>query len=99
MQCEFVKGEKIESTLLPNILEKKKKVLLDFYNTFGIRTGIEKKGNVIEDEISSSEPMLQINIDDMLELRMLACKEIYEMWGIKANVERSVKNVLQTSYN
>ena len=99
VQCEFVKGEKIESTLLPNILESRKKVLLDFYNTFGIRTGIEKKGNVIEDEISSSEPMLQINIDDMLELRMLACKEIYEMWGIKANVERSVKNVLQTSYN
>ena len=43
--------------------------------------------------------MLQINIDDMLELRMLACKEIYEMWGIKADVKRSVNNVLQTSYN
>lgn len=92
VQCEFVKGEKFESQLLPNLLDSRKKLLLDFYNTFGIRTGIEKKGNVIEDEIVSSEPMLQINIDDMFRLRELACKEIYEMWGIKATIERSVTN-------
>lgn len=99
VQCEFVKGEKIDNGLLPNIIESRKKLLLDFYNTFGIRTGIEKKGNVIEDEIMSSEPMLRINIDDMLRLRELACKEIYELWGIKATVERSINNVSQTSYN
>ena len=93
VQCEFVKGERYESNILPNLLDSRKKLLLDFYNTFGIRTGIEKKGNVIEDEIVSSEPMLQINIDDMLRLRELACKEIYELWGIKATVEKSVNNM------
>lgn len=92
VQCEFVKGEKYESQLLPNLLDSRKKLLLDFYNTFGIRTGIEKKGNVIENEILSSEPMLRVNIDDMLRLRELACKEIYEMWGIKVKVERSISN-------
>lgn len=92
VQCEFVKGEKYDSHLLPNLIESRKKLLLDFYNTFGIRTGIEKKGNVIEEEVMASEPMLQINIDDMLRLRELACKEVYEMWGIKCDVKRSVNN-------
>lgn len=97
VQCQFVKGEKIDSNSLSNLIESRKKLLLDFYNTFGIRTGIEKKGNVIEDEITSSEPMLRINIDDMLSLRECACEKIYELWGIKTTVERSVNNVCTES--
>ena len=92
VQSQFIKGEKYDANTLPLLVESRKKILLDFYQTFGIRTGIEKKGNVIEDEIISSEPMLTINIDDMLEHRKNACEKIYDMFGIKCDVERSVNN-------
>lgn len=69
------------------LIECRKKLFDSFYNDIGVKTSWNKKGNMIEEEVQADEPMLLININDMLDCRKKACEEINKKYGVNFNVD------------
>lgn len=74
---------------IKDLMEVRKNVLEDFYNTIGVRCNHEKKGNMIEEEISSNDNMLLFNINDMLKCRQQLCEDVNKMYGTNWSVDIS----------
>lgn len=73
--------------LLTSLYDVRKKILNDFFNLLGVKTGVEKRGNVISEEVTSNDESLYNNIEDELICRRKACEEIHEVLGIMASVD------------
>lgn len=84
---KWVDNKGVPSNTLSELYEVRKKILLEFYNSIGVKTGYEKKGNVISEELDSNDEMLRINVDDMLKHRQQAMKEIEKRFGILITVK------------
>ena len=82
-----------KETIKP-ILECYDAIMQMFYNDIGIRYNKDKKERMISNEITSDSQRLLININDMLESRKEASKEINREFGLNTSVELSNEIVL-----
>lgn len=74
---------------IKDLVEVRQNVLEDFYNAIGVRCNHEKKGNMIEEEVTSNDSMLLFNINDMLRCRQNLCEEVNKMYGTNWSVDLS----------
>lgn len=74
---------------LSELFDFKRSTIEMFLNSIGIRTSHEKKGNMIEEEISANDSMLIFNISDMEECREQLRDDVNKMysknWTVKKN--------------
>ena len=77
------------SLTIKDLVEVRQNVLEDFYNAIGVRCNHEKKGNMIEEEVTSNDSMLLFNINDMLRCRQNLCEEVNKMYGTNWTVDLS----------
>lgn len=83
---KWVDNKGVTNNTLSELVETRKKMLLEFYNLLGVKTGYEKKGNVVTEELNANEEMLRLNFDDMLKHRGMFVDMINEKYGIKVEV-------------
>ena len=69
------------------LMEARQNLLNGFYNDIGVRTSHEKKGNMIEEEISANDSMLLLNLNDMLAQRQKGCEIVNELYGTEWSVD------------
>ena len=74
---------------IKDLVEVRQNILEDFYNAIGVRCNHEKKGNMIEEEVTSNDSMLLFNINDMLRCRQNLCEEVNKMYGTNWTVDLS----------
>ena len=74
---------------IKDLVEVRQNILEDFYNAIGVRCNHEKKGNMIEEEVTSNDSMLLFNINDMLRCRQNLCEEVNKMYGTNWSVDLS----------
>lgn len=67
-------------------LEVRDRYLRDFFNIIGVNRFEEKKERVVVDEVNANEPMLKLDIADMLEMRREMCRNIKRVFGIECYV-------------
>lgn len=72
---------------IKDLIETRKNLFDMFYNDIGVKTSWNKKGNMIAEEVKSDEPMLLININDMLKCRKDFCKRVNAKYGVNFSVE------------
>lgn len=77
------------SLTIKDLVEVRQNILEDFYNAIGVRCNHEKKGNMIEEEVTSNDSMLLFNINDMLRCRQNLCEEVNKMYGTNWTVDLS----------
>lgn len=61
-------------------IECRNDILRQFFAEIGLRMTKDKKGNMITDEVSSSDMLLMFNISDMLKHRQEACQNVNEIF-------------------
>lgn len=70
-------------------IEARQDILRAFFSEIGLRMVKDKRGNMIEDEVSSSDMLLMFNISDMLKCRKAAAQNINECFGLNVSVKLS----------
>lgn len=70
-------------------IEARQEILRAFFQEIGLRMVKDKRSNMIEDEVSSSDMLLMFNISDMLKYRQEAAKNISECFGLTVSVKLS----------
>ena len=70
-------------------IEARQDIMRAFLAEIGLRMVKDKRGNMIEDEVSSSDMLLMFNIADMLKCRQMAAKNINECFGLNVSVKLS----------
>lgn len=83
---KWVDNRGVNSNTLSELIESRKKLLLEFYNLLGVKTGYEKKGNVVVDELNANDEMLQLNFADMIKHRQELLGLIKDEYGINITV-------------
>lgn len=66
----------------------------NFYNDIGVKTSKDKKGNMLTPEIEADNPMLLLNINDMLDCRRKGFEEVNKKYGtnIKVSIAEELKS-------
>lgn len=59
----------------------------NFYNDIGVKTSKDKKGNMLTPEIEADNPMLLLNINDMLDCRKKGFEEVNKKYGTNISVD------------
>jgi hypothetical protein len=67
----------------------KERLLKDFYSKIGLKTGFEKRANIVTEELTADNAFLSFNLDDMLESRKRGCEKVNELYGTNWSVELS----------
>lgn len=73
---------------LQEVWELRENILNSFYNSIGVRTTWNKKGNMIADEVGGNDSMLLFNINDMLECRKRGADDHNKMFGGSWEVDK-----------
>lgn len=73
---------------IQELLEARENLLNSFYNSIGVRTTWNKKGNMIADEVGGNDSMLLLNINDMIEARKRGCERVNKMFGTNWSVDK-----------
>lgn len=73
---------------IKDLVEVRENILCSFYHDVGVRTTIQKKGNLIDAELKGNDAMLLININDMLEERKRGCDRVNKMFGTSWSVDK-----------
>lgn len=73
---------------IKDLVEVRENILCSFYHDVGVRTTIQKKGNLIDAELKGNDAMLLININDMLEERQRGCERVNAMFGTNWSVDK-----------
>ena len=63
-----------------DVIEARNDILRQFFAEIGLRMTKDKRGNMIEDEVSSSDMLLMFNISDMLKHRKEAVENVNELF-------------------
>ena len=61
----------------------RERILASFLSDIGIKTGVNKRSNTVDDEINADTPSLLVNINDMLKAREEGFKRVNERFGTK----------------
>lgn len=69
----------------------------NFYNDIGVKTSKDKKGNMLTPEIEADNPMLLLNINDMLDCRKKGFEEVNKKYG--TNIKVSIAEELKSRCN
>ena len=77
-----------KDTLL-EIMELRERLLNSFYNDIGVRTVRQKSENLITSEITGSDPMLLLNLTDMLDCRKKLADELNKKYNLNISVDKS----------
>lgn len=101
MGVEFKEVNVNKNVSISELTENRNKILEKFYNELGIKTNIEKKGNLITEELDSNNTMLAFNVNDLLDCRKDACEKINNMFGVNWSVELSpeIQAILEKGAN
>lgn len=67
----------------------KERILKDFYSKIGLKTGFEKRANIVTEELTADSDFLSFNLNDMLESRKEGCKKVNSLYGTNWSVELS----------
>lgn len=70
-------------------------LLKSFYSEIGINSMRDKRERVVEAELDTNLNRILFNVDDMLNCRQNACKEINKMFGTNISVEFNQEIVMQ----
>lgn len=73
------------------IQETKQDILNEFYHLIGIKTNIEKKANMITDEIDSNDTMIEYNIDCMTDEIERGVKMVNDIFDVGMSFEKNRK--------
>lgn len=71
--------------------ELQKNLLTQFFESFGIASAYEKKGNMIDSEVTRNDNLLMININDMYKCRLEIAEKINKGYGTNVSVKCLVK--------
>ena len=77
-----------KDTLL-EIMELRERLINSFYNDIGVRTVRQKSENLITSEITGSDPMLLLNLNDMLDCRKKFADELNKKYNLNIIVDKS----------
>lgn len=77
---------------MEGIWNARKRILSDFMNDIGIKSGLDKRSNTVSDEANADTPALLINLDDMLNERQEGYDRVNKHWGTNWTVELN-KNI------
>ena len=72
---------------MEGIWNARKRILSDFMNDIGIKSGLDKRSNTVSDEANADTPALLINLDDMLNERKEGFDRVNRHWGTNWTVE------------
>ena len=84
---QFVTVPNQPSGTITELIESRQHLIDDFYSDLGVRTRINKKGNLIESEATIGDSKLLLNLNDMLEQRQDACEAINKLFGLNWSVD------------
>lgn len=68
-------------------IEARNEILRSFFQEIGLRMNKDKRGNMIEDEVSANDATLLFNISDMLKQRKAAAENINRRFDLDVSVE------------
>lgn len=80
-------GTSTNSETFVKAFELRKNLLSQFFECFGIASTYEKKGNMIDSEVTRNDNLLMININDMLKARQEICEKIKEGYNVDVSVK------------
>ena len=60
----------------------RERILASFLSDIGIKTGVNKRSNTVDDEINADTPSLLVNINDMLKAREEGFQRVNERFGV-----------------
>jgi len=84
---KFLSVDKNTTLNIRDLIEVRQNLLDAFYNDIGVRTSFNKKGNMIVEEVEANDPMLLLNINDMLNERKKGCEKINKLFGTNWSVD------------
>lgn len=99
MGIEFKDNGLRNNQNITELVEARENILDSFYNNFGIATAFKKKGNMIAEEVTRDNPVLDINIDDMLQARLEGCEMVNKLYGTKWIVKINPKIIVNKGEN
>lgn len=83
-----------DSRNISELVELNQYIIAQFFNAIGVKTNpVRKKERLITDEIESLNTYLDVNVNEMLESRQTALKEINEMFN--TDIKVSVSDFIQ----
>ena len=65
----------------------RQRILASFLSDIGVKSGIDKRSNSVEDEVNADTPSLLINLNDMLEARKEGFERVNRHYGTSWTVE------------
>ena len=81
-------------------IEARNEILRAFFQEIGLRMNKDKRGNMIEDEVSANDATLLFNISDMLKQRKSAAEYISRRFDLSISVDLSKEySYLRESYD
>ena len=72
---------------LENIWNARARILSAFLSDIGVKSGIDKRSNSVEDEVNADTPSLLINLNDMLNSRKEGFERVNRHYGTNWTVE------------
>lgn len=63
------------------------RILSSFLSDIGVKSGVDKRSNTVNDEINADTPSLLINLDDMLNSRKEGFERVNNLFGTSWSVE------------
>lgn len=63
------------------------RILSSFLSDIGVKSGVDKRSNTVNDEINADTPSLLINLDDMLNSRKEGFERVNNLFGTSWTVE------------
>lgn len=85
--AKFIETNSGVKVNIKDIMEVRQNLLDAFYNDIGVKTGYNKKGNMIAEEVEANDSMLLLNISDMLDSRKKGAEKVNKMYGTNWNVK------------
>lgn len=91
---EFAGANTGQGMNIKDCMETINNLIDNFYNDIGVKTAKDKKGNMLTPEIEADNPMLLLNINDMLDCRRKGFEEVNKKYGtnIKVDIAEELKS-------
>lgn len=87
MGLEYVGSHTNVTQGVESLWEARQKILNAFLNDIGIKTGLDKRSNSVDDEVNADTPSLLINLNDMLDSRKKGFDAVNKHFGTNWTVE------------
>lgn len=65
----------------------RERIIASFLSDIGVKSGLDKNSNSVEDEVNAQTPSLLINLEDMVGSWQEGCEEVNDMFGTDWSAE------------